>query len=259
MAKLEDYPLKATTDARSAMAERLAQFVAELDFTAPRSTQVFNLRAVYDTWATFTDRAMSGGGLLPAAAVLPDRPVYEGGGLTPNPIDETWSGGDPTECWPDGRRKYPIGDGTGDGFVLYTHSEIVVPFVLVFRAKTKPQRKAIAKRLEEVFIEDGAVKPDKSLLNQNIPVPEATAQPVRYGRLLEVPKYYNRKARFTLKSQQLLDSESAAIQNRWLAQFELEGHMQVCVLRRVRAMKPRVQVVVDGTTANRALAQVVSP
>ena len=214
-ALLQDYPLKATTDSRSAMSERLAEFIGELEFTAPRSNQAFKLRAVYDTWADFSQRAMSAGGLLPAAAVLPDRPVYEGSSLTPRSIDDTWSGGDPEECGSGGRKKFPIGDGSGDGYCLFTHSEIVVPFVVVFRAKTKPQRKAIAKRLEEVFIEDGAVKPDKSTLTPLIPVPEATAQLVRYGRLLEVPKYYNRKARFTLDAQQLLDSETAARENRW--------------------------------------------
>lgn len=253
MADLKDYPLKATTDARSAMAERLASFVKELEFTLPRSGQVFHLKAVYDTWADFNQRAMSGGGALPAAAVLPDRPIYEPSSLTPRPIDRTWSGGDPTECDAHGRRLYPYGDGSGVGFLLYTHSEIVVPFVLVFRAKTKPQRKAIAKRLEEVFVEDGAVRPDVSLLNPAVPpVPEATAQPVRYGRLLEVPNYYNRKARFTLEAQQLLDAEASARENRWLGQFEIRGHMQVCVLRFARAMKPRVSVVVDGTTENRS-------
>jgi len=148
-------------------------------------------------------------------------------------------------------RRYPIGDGSGDGFVLYTLAEMMCPFVVVVRAQTKAQRAAFVKRLEEHFVEDGALL-DPATLSKDVPIPDARHQPVRYGRRVELANYYNRTARFTLMAQQLLDNEASAQQNRWLAQFELTGHVQVCVLRRGRAMSPRVQFVVNGTTENRA-------
>ena len=250
-ALLAKYPFKATTDARSAMAEGLAREVAKLRATHPRSGTPFGFKAIYDTWSTFNQRAMSAGGKLPAAAVLPDRPVYEESSLTPRALEKTWSGGDPEDLDVNGVQMYPIGDGSGDGYVLYTIAEMVVPFVLVLRAITRSQRKAFVKRLEEHFVEDGGLLPDPASLPA-IPIPDADSQPVRYGRRIELPNYYRRKARFTLQAQQLLDTESSAGENRWLAQFELLGHVQVCVLRRGRAMKPRVQTVVGGTTESRA-------
>ncbi len=253
VALLKDYPLKATTDARSAMAEGLAREVSKIRATLPKSGREFGFRIIYDTWARFEQRAVSSDGLLPAAAILPDRPVYEDSSLTPRMIEETWSGGDPLELKEDGSVRYPLGTGAGDGFALYTIAEMVVPFVFVFRAQTSSQRKAFVKRLEEFFVEDGALLPEPSTLSKDVPVPDAQFQPVRYGRRIELGNYYKRKARFTLQAQQLLDSESSARENRWMAQFELTGHVQVCVLRRVRAMSPRVQTVVNGTTDSRAV------
>lgn len=250
-ALLTDYPLKATKDARSAMAEGLARELATLKATLPRSGTPTKFAAIYDTWATFMQRAMSAGGKLPAATVLPDRPLYDASSLTPRALEETWSGGDPDTLDHYGNQMYPIGDGSGDGYVLYTIAELVVPFVVVFRTVTRSQRQAFVKRIEENFVEDGGIKPDPASLPK-IPVPDADRAPVRYGRLVELPSYYNRKARFTLQAQQLLDTESSAGENRWLAQFEFQGHVQVCVLRRGRAMRTRVQTVVDGTTENRA-------
>jgi hypothetical protein len=251
-ALLKDYPLKALTDSRSAMAAGLAKEVAGLKATVPRSGTEVALRAVYDTWSSFEQRAMSSGGLLPAAAVLPDRPVYEPSSLTPRALEDTWSGGDPNELLDDGvTKRYPIGDGSGDGFVLYSIAEMMCPFVLVLRAQTKAQRKAFAKRLEEHFVEDGSLL-DPSTLSRDVPIPDAQHEPIRYGRRVELANYYNRTARFTLMAQQILDNEASARENRWLAQFELTGHVQVCVLRRGRAMSPRVQFVVNGTTENRA-------
>lgn len=251
-ALLSDYPLKATMDARSAMVKGLAFELARVKATLPRSGREFSFRAIYDTWASFEQRAMSAGGKLPAAAVLPDRPVYEASSLTPRAIEETWSGGDPAERDANGNQLYPIGDATGVGLVLYEVAEMMVPIVLLVRAQTKAQRKAFVKRLEEVFVEDGALLPDPSTLSKDVPVLDARYHPIRYGRLVELPDYYNRKARFTLQAQQLLDTTSSAMENRWLAQFELIGHVQVCALRLARAMSPRIQIVVNGTTENRA-------
>jgi hypothetical protein len=254
-ADLSKYPYRKTRDARSAMAEALRDYVKRQTFSLPKTTQAFQFAAVYENWASFSDTASTSGGKLPAAAVLPDRPIYDNSSMTPRMLEESWSGGDPSLCR-DGRKLYPNGDGSGDGFALVTLAELTVPFVLLVRASSNPMRKAIVSKLEDLFLEDGTLLPDVASLNPKIPVssPEtldAEVNPVRYGRLIEVPSYYSRKARFTLQSQQLLDTETAAIENRWLAQFEIEGQIQVCVLRRVRAMKPRVQIVADGIEESR--------
>lgn len=259
VALFKDYPLKKTTDCRSAMAETLRDYVAGLEFSAPRTTKKFRMEAVFDTWSDFSQRAMSAGGKLPAAAALPDRPVYEDSSFGPRSIEDTWSGGDPNLLKADGvTKRFPIGTGNGDGFILVEVAQMMVPFVLVVRAKNKPQRKAIVSILEESFIEagthldtQGGRTPDVSLINRNAQ-PEVDRQPIRYGRLLGMPQYFNRKARFTLQSQQLLDSESTSSENRWLAQFEITGHAQVCAVRRVVGMNPRVEIVVDDLTDNRA-------
>lgn len=244
---LAKYPLRATKDSRQALGQGLSDIVSSVRATFPKSNKPIGFKAVYDTWAQFNDRAMSSGGKVPAAAILPDRPEYEASSLTPHIIDCTWSGGDPCERDQYGRIRYPIGDGSGDGFALFKTSEIIVPFVLVFRAISPAQRTAFMKRFEEIFNEDGALLPDPSTLNPNLPVFDEEFHPVRYGRIITLEKYYQRKARFTLIAQQTLDTESTAEENRYVGQIELRGETSVCVLRRIRAMRPRIQVVVNGT------------
>lgn len=264
VALLSQYPLRKTRDVRSAMAEALAALVRGVSFSLPKSTTPFSFAAVYDTWATFQNTATSAGGKLPAAAVLPDRPVYEAASLTPRMIDDTWSGGPvvtPAEI--QAGAAPTLGTGAGDGFALFAIAEVVVPFVLVVRGSSIPIRKAIVSQLEDLFVEDQSL-PDPSSVNPRtlpktggpgIEPPDASVQPVRYGRLLTLPSYYNRKARFTLLSQQILDSEESALGNRWLAQFEIQGHCQVVVLRRVKAMSPRLQTVLNGQVDQRGFAQ----
>lgn len=247
---MSDYPYKAKTDARSAMTETLAEYVSTIDFTLPRAETPFRFVDVHSTWSDFNQRAMSEGGMLPAAAILPDRPIYDAISLTPFSIDDTWQGGDPTLCNALGKQIYPIGDGSGDGICLFGIAEITTQFVLIYRALTKPMRAAIARRLEQVFVEDGGLVPDVSQLNPNIPVGDVLFHPIRYGRVFNVPKYYNRTVRLTLIAQQTLDAESSAGENRWMGQMEFEGQMLVCVPRRVRSMKTRIITLVNDVVAN---------
>ena len=249
---LQNYPLKALDDSRTALAKGLASFFKKMEFVLPRSNEPFQLRAAYTRWAQFRDRAMSEGGILPAAACLPDRPVYSAASFTPRVLEETWSGGDPTELADDGvSLRYPWGDGGGDGYVLVEIAQLSVPFVVLLRGKSIAQCEAMTKTTEETFVEDATELPDKSWLNPKIDVPDADEQPVRYGRVVEIPRYYNRKARFTLVAQQILDNEAAAMENRWTAQFEMLGEMQVCVRRRLRAMRPRVELFVNDERVSR--------
>lgn len=247
MDSIDAYPLKGRRDVRSAMARAMAEFVARLRFTEPKEKEPFGFARVYADWASFNDRALSGDGPLPAAAVLPDRPVYEANGFVPSMIESTWSGGDPLLVDDRGRQLYPIGDGSGRGFALFTIAEMVVPFVLIFRARSKPQRSAIVRILETSMVEDGSVVPDPSTLNP-ILVTDEMERPIRYGRLLTMDDYYGRKVRISLQSQQLLDSESGAGENRWMAQFEIAAQAQVCVVRRILGMNPQFKLTVGGTT-----------
>lgn len=250
-----EYRLRKTRDARSAMAEALRAFLKRQSFALPKTTEPFQLAAVYDTWATFQDKASTAGGLLPAAAVLPDRPIYEADALTPRMLEWSWSGGDPCLRESSGRPTYPIGDGSGDGYALFDIAELSVPFVLLVRASTIPMRKAVVSRLEELFVEDGSLLDPNQLSDLAQPSPpeppEEIARPIRYGRLLKLESYYGLTARYSLESQQLLDSETNAAQNRWLAQMEIQAHGKVVVVRRVRAMRPRVRAVIGGERDSR--------
>ena len=263
-ALLKDYPLKGLTDSRTAMAERLRDFVLGLEFRLPKTNTPFKFVKVYEEWAEFRDRATSGGGQLPAAAILPDRPIPEEAAFGPRIIESTWSGGDPELLDDQGLQKFPIGNVTGDGFALFEIAQRTATFLLIYRTKTRSQRRAIQKVLEEAFVEDGS-EIDPSRVDPNVPpsevaqppippgrVPDVFMNPVRYGRLLKVPRYFDRKARFTLISgPEPLDTEASVQENRWLGQVEVTGHIQICTLRRVPAMSARVELVVDGTTESR--------
>lgn len=251
-AELKNYPLKATTDCRTAIVETLTAYLEGIIFTVPKSTSPFKFRAVYSRWSDFNNRANSAGGLLPAAAVLPDRHIYEGAGFTPKALEETWSGGDPTELDQYGSQMYPMGDGSGDGFLLVETAELNVPLVLIYRGQTEAIRNSISKRLEEVLVEDGTLVPDPSSLPAGVEqLPPDAFQPVRYGLRLEMPSYYKRKARYTMVAKQTLDTAESAHANRWIGQVELQAQAQVCVLRRGRALDSRIELVVNGEPESR--------
>lgn len=235
------YRYQKTTDLRSAMAETLAVYINGLSFSFPRGTKTFRFAEVYDTWSTFQNTATSAGGKLPAAAVLPGKAVYDDSSLTARMLEETWSGAVP-----------PIGDGSGDGFALFTGSEMVVPFVVVIRAVTIPSRKAILSAFEDAFIEDDSSGRDLNGVPQSTWPPDAAdeSRPQRYGKLLTLPAYYRRRARFTLQSIELLDASDLAMSNRWMAQAEITAEAQHCLVRQVRAMRPRVRLVVGGEAAS---------
>lgn len=263
VAILEDYPFKRLTDSRTAMAKTLAEFAERLTFRLPKRGTPFRFQSVYEEWAGFEARAQSGGRGPPIGAVLPDRPIPDKPSFGPRLLEETWSGGDPADVKESGRKRFPIGDGSGDGFALVEVAQRESRFLLIFRCATKTQRRAIFATLEEAFMEDGTLvdpatldpivvvpEPDPPVVQPQIP--DIAVQPVRDGRLLKVERYYDRMARYTLETgPEPLDSAASAHENRWMGQAEILSHMQVCALRRVRAMSPRVELVVDDLAVSR--------
>jgi hypothetical protein len=247
-----DYPLKGLADVRSAIVFELASFLQKLDFSFPKTTEPFRFApgAVYPDWPTWNTRAMSAGGMLPAAAILPDRPTFVPSCLTPSFLDETWSGGDPTLLNPDGSQQYPLGDASGRGFGLFKVSEIDVPIVVLFRAVNKPQRRAIMRTLEQAFVDSVGI--DHTTERLPMGVAEALVSPPHYGRFLKLTRYYNRQCRFVLQASQLLDSEALAGANRWIGQLEISANTSVCVLRRVRGMTPQVRLTLDDQAEDRS-------
>lgn len=231
VAVLADYPFKKARDLRSAMAGALARYMAELTFTFPATKTPTKLAAVYEEWATFETRAIIPGGPLPAAVVLPDKALADDDAFTPRILEETWTGAPLND---DGSQVVEggIGDGSGDGFALWVVAEKVVPFLVVARAKSRPQRQAIVSMMEDAFIRAGDADGPRT---------------PTYGIVLTMPDYYERAVRFTFESHELLTSESSAKENRWLVQFALTAEAKQCVVRRAVAMDARVQLVVDGT------------
>ena len=228
-ATLKEFPFKKARDLRSAMAKELARYLETLAYTFPATRTPRKLAAVYDEWASFEQRALSAGGALPAAAVLPDRALPDADAFVPRLLEETWSGGDPNALDPIGAKQFPIGDGTLDGFGLWAVAEKVVPFLVLVRAASEPQRQAIVSALEDAFVE--------------VPDPGSGKTQVRWGIVTTMPDYYGRAVRFTLKAHQLLDSESTAKENRWMVQVELQAEAKQVLLARVPAMDARVLVV----------------
>lgn len=241
--------LQQNTDLRSAMTSAGIKYLLGLEFRLPRGVDIFKFRDVYPDWRSFSETRASPEA-LPVAAFLPDRPVYEDSQLTPRLCEETWSGGDPSVRREDGSQKYPFGDGSGDGTVLVTFAEMAVPFLLVVRAKDKPTRRAIIQTLEQSFLEDGTL-PDTTYVHKDLVTARPEVQPVRYGRRLQMPLYFNREVRFTLLAHQLIDSAEKAKVNEWEALVELTAHARVCTLRRVRAMSARVRLLEDDEVVSR--------
>lgn len=213
---IEQYPFRKRRDLRSAAAETLAQYIAGLEFAAPASATPFKLKKTYFEWAEFERNALTSEGLLPAAAILPDRAAEEDSQLSPSLIEDTW-----------------ISDGV-NGYGLFKLSEKNIPFLLVVRAASKPQRQAIVSTIEDAFVEVDAL---------NRPTP------LTYGRFLTMDSYYQRRARYTHLSNQIFDQEASAKESRYLAQFEIMAQAPHVVLRAVPAMDPRIRVVVDQVGA----------
>lgn len=229
------YPLRRTRDLRTAMAEALAKHFLSLSFSIPKTTKKNGFKAVFSDWPTFNKRAMTAGGLVPAATVLPDRGTYDDAAMTPRPLESTW--------WQDGR----------DGYVLWEVAEYECPMVVVVRALNKPQRKSIMLAVEESFAELGEPTttplPDLDPRGERFqPSPES---PIRYGRLFQLEGYYNQRARFSLMAQQLLDSEETAGTNRWMAQVEILAFGKVLVLRRAPPLRTRIMLKVDDVVDSR--------
>jgi len=211
---LSSYPYRKRRDLRSAMGETLVNFVRSLQFDRPFSTAPFGLRDIYYEWPVFEKVALSAEGALPAGVLLPDTATEEDSQLTPSLIEDTW-----------------MSNGI-DGYGLFKISEKVVTFLLVVRAASKPQRQAIVSGIEDAFAEAEALR---------------RPTPLTYGRLLQMDSYYQRKARFTLLNHRLLDQAQAATESRYLCQFEIQSQAPHVLLRRVPAMDPRVEVMVDPT------------
>jgi len=215
----ERYPFQKTRDARGAMGGALASLLGELEWSYPATATPERMptEAIHDSWADFEKRALSENGMVPAAAVLPDKLTEEESDLGPRYLDDTWTT-----------------DGTG-GRVLVALGEWVGTFLVVVRGKSRAQRDAILGAAEDLFIE----------------LPTATSSGTRLGRLVEVESYYRRKARFSLGGIQLLDSAETVKRNRWLAQLEVTGRMQHCVVRTAPALSPRFRGVVDEVEGGR--------
>lgn len=213
-------PLRKTRDLRSAMAETLRDYVNTLRFGLPATRELKGFAEVYDSWARFEDRALSAEGKLPAATVLPDRTSYTDSSLTPRFIPGTWFQNHPE-------------DQPHKRYGLFAVSEAETSFVVLCRAKSQAQRKAIVSAFEDAFVEPGT---------------PGDSKPVRYGKLLTMGSYYERAVRFTLQDQQILDSSTSPQENRWLVQFELLGHAQQVVVRQIPEMRVRVHTAVDGLT-----------
>jgi hypothetical protein len=206
--------LTKTRHLRDAMATTLRDYINTLQFSLPASTEPKGFAEVYRSWAKFESRALTAVGKLPAATVLPGELTYPPDYLTPRMDADSWH----------------RDSEDGELYSIWMLKAAEAPFLVVARATSDIQRDAINLAFEDAFSETGT------------PGAEDFS---REGKLLTMDSYFGRKARFTLLSQQNLDSEATARENRWLAQFEILGHSDIARKVKTPRFKPRVRLRVN--------------
>ncbi len=209
------YPFKKRMDIGGAMVAALQAYLKTISFDLPASTTPVKFLDVYDNWATFQDAAFSANGKVPIAVVAADEVTYDASNFTPRVLEDTWMSND-------------LG-----GWVLFATSEAVLPITVVLRAKSKSQRRAMLSAVEDAFNELGSDASRDS--------------PIRYGKLLALPDYFSRKARFTLLRSRVVNTEDSATQERWLAELSMEAHAVAVKLEWMPALSCRVRIV-DGAS-----------
>lgn len=203
----EEFPLRATRDLRSAMAEALAVHVRGLEFDA--GGRRFRLKQVFDSWAEWPDKQDWAG-----AAVLPDEAVkYGKTQRQPALLEETW--------WPRGEA----------GWGLYQVCEATLDVQLLVRAPSDGERAAIVRELEGAFLAAGASGADVGGRSG--------------GVLLPMPSYWGLSAWFSLAEARIMDDPESQIRGRNEALLLLHSAAPQVKLDVVRPFLARVAQVTD--------------
>jgi hypothetical protein len=177
-----DYPHKATMDVRDACALALSRVILAIDKVIDGEHVKFN--HVFDEWPADSEQFDP-----PAACVLaPPSWDYSESSYVPHLLEDT---------------VIQIGP-TPPAYGLYKTAEMLDKFTLAIRATTTIQRSLLKLVVEEAF---------------QLPNVMQDPQGQRYGLLLDLPEYWDLKARASLLGGSNSDSDDAAMRNQREATF----------------------------------------
>lgn len=211
MILLDEYPYQRKMDVRSALCTALALYLKGLDLSLLTARRVHSFKHVFAEWPEQEDRFEP-----PSACVLPGEGAYEDRSLTPSPMEETW---------------YPEGQ---EGFVLWLVAEYTIPLDIYVRATDRGQRWALIGALEDAFVPADLGS-------------AAFTSSDTYGILLPVPDYYDRTARFSLRTSRVDDNAEAAGRRVREGVVGVEARCQHVVVRPAKPMRVRADVTPETT------------
>lgn len=209
------FPFQGQVDVRTGMAHALAEYMKTLSFSSPSKVAPFSFADVFIRWADFQQRAKSAGGLIPIAAVLPERGLDADSMLAPAEMTDTWDGAE-----------------RGGGFALVKFAEYECTMTVLVRARSDVERQSIVNTLEKAFV-------------------EVNGDFQRNCLVLTMDRHFGRKVRFSLVAQEIVANESLAEEMRWLHYFEIEAQAPRVQPFFFPALRPRIRVVSDGLGDNR--------
>uniref|UniRef100_A0A6H1ZA36 Uncharacterized protein n=2 Tax=viral metagenome TaxID=1070528 RepID=A0A6H1ZA36_9ZZZZ len=210
-AALAAYAYQKTMGTRAACYRALERYLLTLRFDLP-GRDLDRFQHVFDDWPDFEDKHEP-----PSAYIEFAKGTYEDRSISPSAMEDTWG---------------PVA-GQPDGFVLWKLAEYSIPFNIRFRGRDVGQRLAIESELEDAFVP------------ANLGAPDGTGD--IYGIYLDTPEYYDRKARFTLRSSAIEDSMDAAARNQREGVISVEAQIEHLVIRPARVMLARAYPIMDPT------------
>jgi hypothetical protein len=229
----EEYSHTATMDVRDACALALKRLLLSIDRTI--EGEHIQFAQVFDEWPTSDDKFD-----CPAACVLPPPEWrYDDTGGTPKLMEQTIEPL-PIPTPADGAIVPPA-------FGLFKTAEMLDEFGIILRTTTTAKRSMLKLAVEEAF------------QTANVTM-DPNGQ--RYGLLLDLPEYYDLKARASLLRGQNSDSDDAAMRNQREATFVVSMQapkVQVGAVWPLALTVTRATQTADGATISTAVVQIPTP
>jgi hypothetical protein len=187
-----------TITARDAAAQALAAYLSRVLFEVAGSpSRTFQLKHVLTEWPESFDKMV-----YPSAAITSPREPIAPHNFRPTALEETW-------------------DVFCPGSVLWKTGELAVEFQVDFWCTTKPEREAVAARLDEVF------SPTES----------------RSGVLLQGPDaYWCRSVRCTLIESERIDSSASTLGREREYRAKVLAELDLVQLREAAELQPVIRV-----------------
>lgn len=205
MPSVDQYPLKATTDVRTALARALVDYLKPLEFTVPAHAtsegatnygKPLKFAKVFYEWPE-QEKQLD----LPALSIAPGKANYDAANITPVEV--------PDSRWPE----------DGDGYVMLTTSEAIVPLQIDIWTAHPSERRAIAMMVPGLFEQaDGYTGLRLSLGDY----------------------YYSQIGSYTFEEYEFIDEGDAAQKRTRRLMMRVEARAPVVVLKPVYDLRIRI-------------------